>query len=88
MPENVLKDLSRACESWGVFEDATYIKPRVFDEPSALEFETGAKFSCPKMLRTPVVATEFETTVAVEGMALKSLVFYFCLGLSTKYSRQ
>ena len=57
------------------------------DEPSALESETAAEFSCPKMLRTPAVATEFETTVAVEeGMALKSWVFlYFYLGLPRVY---
>ena len=56
----------------------------VYDKPFALESEKVAEFSCPKMLRTPVAAKEFEKMVAV-GMALKLLVLlYFYLGLPTE----
>ena len=58
------------------------------DKPFALESEKAAEFSCPKMLRTPVAATEFEKMVAVEGMALKSLVLlYIYPFLPMEYSR-
>ena len=53
------------------------------DKPFALESEKAAELSCPKMLMTLVVATEFVTRVA-EGMALKLLLpLDFCLGLPT-----
>ena len=56
-----------------------------YDKPFALESETAEEISCPKMLRTPVVATEFEKMVAAEGMTPKSLVLlYFYLGLPTE----
>ena len=86
MPENVLRDLSRPCLSRGssfILQGLQHTNEGDCDEPFALESETAAEFSCPKMLRTPAVATEFE----LEGMALKSLaLLYFYLGLPTEQS--